>query len=150
MPLPRWFAERVEPTAPDAELRVSTIELFFDLVFVFTITQLTSLLVDDFTRQDGEGFTGQGTVQAVLIFGLLWWMYSGYAWLTNTVPPEHAARRVLILGGMAGFLIMALAIPRAFRAAAWRSPSAISSSCSSTAGSISRRRPPSPGSCRST
>ncbi|MEU7884524.1 low temperature requirement protein A [Microbispora bryophytorum] len=114
MHLPRWFAERVEPTAPDAELRVSTIELFFDLVFVFTITQLTSLLVGDFTRQDGEGFAGQGTVQAVLIFGLLWWMYSGYAWLTNTVPPERAARRVLILCGMAGFLIMALAIPRTF------------------------------------
>ncbi|KAA9380904.1 low temperature requirement protein A [Microbispora cellulosiformans] len=114
MPLPRWFAERVEPTAPDAELRVSTVELFFDLVFVFTITQLTSLVVGDFTRQDGEGFAGQGTVQAVLIFGLLWWMYSGYAWLTNTVPPERTARRVLILCGMAGFLIMALAIPHAF------------------------------------
>lgn len=114
MPLPRWFSERLEPTSPDAELRVSTIELFFDLVFVFTVTQLTSLLVGDFTRPDGQGFAGQGTLQALLIFGLLWWMYSGYAWLTNTVPPERAARRVLILCGMAGFLIMALAIPHAF------------------------------------
>ncbi|MEW9529965.1 low temperature requirement protein A [Microbispora sp. NPDC049125] len=114
MPLPRWFAERLAPTSPEEELRVSTVELFFDLVFVFTVTQLTSLLVSDFTRPAGGGFTGQGTLQALLIFGVLWWMYSGYAWLTNTVPPHRPARRVLILCGMAGFMIMALAIPDAF------------------------------------
>jgi low temperature requirement protein LtrA len=41
-------------------------------------------------------------------------MYGGYAWLTNAVPPEGLTRRLLLLGGMAGFLILALAIPRAF------------------------------------
>jgi low temperature requirement protein LtrA len=85
---------------------VSTIELFFDLVFVFTITQLTSLLVAD--------PTGLGVARVALIFGNVWWMYGGYAWLTNAVPPIASARRLLMLVGMAGFLIVALAIPRAF------------------------------------
>jgi low temperature requirement protein LtrA len=116
MRLPTWFAEKVEPTSPENELRVSTIELFFDLVFVFTVTQLTTLVVGDFTERapGAHHFTGQGVVQTLLIFGVLWWMYAGYAWLTNAVPPERPARRALILGGMAGFLIMALAIPSAF------------------------------------
>ncbi|GAA1294488.1 hypothetical protein Psi02_41480 [Planotetraspora silvatica] len=116
MRLPTWFAEKVEPTSPENELRVSTIELFFDLVFVFTVTQLTTLVVGDFTERapGAHHFTGQGVVQTLLIFGVLWWMYAGYAWLTNAVPPERPARRVLILCGMAGFLIMALAVPSAF------------------------------------
>ncbi|GII54840.1 low temperature requirement protein A [Planotetraspora thailandica] len=116
MRLPLWFAERAEPASPESELRVSTIELFFDLVFVFTVTQLTTLVVGDFTapRTGAHHFAGQGAVQTLLIFGVLWWMYAGYAWLTNAIPPRRTARRVLILCGMAGFLIMALAIPTAF------------------------------------
>ncbi|GAA0364681.1 low temperature requirement protein A [Microbispora corallina] len=113
MRLPTWFAERHDPVAADSELRVSSVELFFDLVFVFTVTQLTSLLVGDFGAEAGH-LPGLGTLQAVLVFGVLWWMYSGYAWLTNTIPPSRPARRVLILTGMAGFLVMALAIPHAF------------------------------------
>ncbi len=90
----------------DDDVRVSTIELFFDLVFVFTITQLTSLLVAE--------PTGVGVVRVVLIFGNVWWMYGGYAWLTNAVPPREPVLRLLMLVGMAGFLIVALAIPDAF------------------------------------
>lgn len=88
------------------DIRVSSVELFFDLVFVFAITQLTTLLAQDPTII--------GLVRAVLIFGNIWWMYGGYAWLTNAVPPREPALRLLILIGMAGFLIVALAIPRAF------------------------------------
>ncbi|HEV8648463.1 MAG TPA: low temperature requirement protein A, partial [Actinomycetes bacterium] len=83
-----------------------TIELFFDLVFVFAITQLTSLLAGDPTA------VGLGRV--ALIFGNLWWMYGGYAWLTNAVPPRALMLRLLVLVGMAGFLVVALAIPDAF------------------------------------
>ncbi|MGW4636994.1 low temperature requirement protein A [Sphaerisporangium sp. NPDC004334] len=123
MRLPGWFAERVEPTSPHQELRVSTLELFFDLVFVFTVTQLTTLLVDGFApqapAQTAHGGPVEGAVRVLLVFGVIWWMYSGYAWLTNTVPPARPARRVLILLGMAGFLIMALAIPRAFDGGGW-------------------------------
>jgi low temperature requirement protein LtrA len=90
----------------DEDARVSTIELFFDLVFVFTITQLTSLLV-------GEP-NGTGVARVALIFGNVWWMYGGYAWLTNAVPPREPVVRLLMLVGMAGFLVVALAIPDAF------------------------------------
>jgi low temperature requirement protein LtrA len=90
----------------DETVRVSTLELFFDLVFVFTITQLTTVLVDEPTVR--------GVAQVVLMLGVIWWMYGGYAWLTNAVPPTSADRRVLLLGGMSAFLIVALAIPRAF------------------------------------
>jgi low temperature requirement protein LtrA len=90
----------------DEPARVSTLELFFDLVFVFTITQLTTVLVDEPTVR--------GVAQVVLMLGVIWWMYGGYAWLTNAVAPASTARRFLLLGGMAGFLVMALAIPSAF------------------------------------
>jgi len=88
------------------EIRVSTVELFFDLVFVFTITQLTSLLVRDPTVI--------GLARVALVFGNVWWMYGGYAWLTNAVPPRDLVLRLLVLAGMAGFLVVALAIPDAF------------------------------------
>ncbi|WP_214412473.1 low temperature requirement protein A [Sphaerisporangium fuscum] len=123
MQLPGWFAERVEPTPPEQELRVSTLELFFDLVFVFTVTQLTTLLVDGFADDQaashGQAAPAEGALRALLVFGVIWWMYSGYAWLTNTVPPVRPARRILILLGMAGFLLMALAIPTAFDGGGW-------------------------------
>jgi len=90
----------------DQPLRVSTLELFFDLVFVFTITQLTGLLSRDLTPT--------GALRVVLIFGVLWWMYGGYAWLTNARTPAQLPERLLLLLGMAGFLVIGLAIPQAF------------------------------------
>jgi low temperature requirement protein LtrA len=93
----------------DAPVRVSTLELFFDLVFVFTITQLTAVI--------GGHTNASGLVRAVLMLGLIWWMYGAYAWLTNSVAPDSAPRRLLLLGGMAGFFVQALAIPTAFSGA---------------------------------
>jgi low temperature requirement protein LtrA len=90
----------------DQPLRVSTLELFFDLVFVFAITQLTGILSHDVTIADG--------FRVLLVFGALWWMYGGYVWLSNARTPTRAPERLLMLLGMAGFLIMALAIPEAF------------------------------------
>src|SRR2546428_12537406 len=95
-------------TVVASEPRVSSLELFFDLVFVFTITQLTSLLLRDPTLG--------GLLQMVLLFGNVWWMYGGYAWLTNAVPPRELGVRLLLLVGMSGFLLIALAIPTAFGA----------------------------------
>jgi low temperature requirement protein LtrA len=86
--------------------RVSTLELFFDLVFVFTITQLTAVLSDD--------PTWRGLLRVVLMLGVIYWMYGGYVWLTNAVAPDRAARRLVLLGGMAGYLVLALTIPQAF------------------------------------
>jgi low temperature requirement protein LtrA len=94
------------PERVEGAERVSTLELFFDLVFVFTITQLTAVLSDD--------PTARGLLRVVLMLGVIYYMYGGYAWLTNAVAPDRAARRLLLLGGMAGFLVLALAVPRAF------------------------------------
>jgi low temperature requirement protein LtrA len=85
---------------------VSTLELFFDLVFVFTITQLTALLLDD--------LSWHGVLGVLIVLVMVWWMYSGYAWLTNAVPPDRPSRRLPLLVGMAGFLVISLAIPDAF------------------------------------
>jgi low temperature requirement protein LtrA len=85
---------------------VTTLELFFDLVFAFTLTQLATLLASGFTAADGA--------RVLLIFGLLWWMYEGYAWLTDARPPVRTAERLLLLVGMAGFLVIGLAIPHGF------------------------------------
>ncbi len=96
---------------PAPAVRVSTLELFFDLVFVFVITQLTSLLAAHLD-------VGR-LLDVLLILGVTWWMYSGYAWLTNAVAPDSTTRRTLLLTGMAGFLLMALAIPHAFAEDGW-------------------------------
>ena len=93
------------------DVRVSTLELFFDLVFVFTITQLAETLAGHLT----VGTLGN----VLLILFVVWWMYSGYAWLTNAVAPDSTTRRTLLLTGMAGFLLMALAIPEAFGEYGW-------------------------------
>ena len=91
---------------PAASERVSTLELFFDLVFVFVITQVAHLVTA------GHGVTG--LLQAALVLLVTWWMYGGYAWLTNNVGTRSPLARLLLLCGMAGFLVMALSAPRAF------------------------------------
>jgi low temperature requirement protein LtrA len=88
------------------ELRVSTLEIFFDLVFAFTLTQLTSVLA--------ARVSWLAVLKVLLIFGLLWWMYGAYAWLTNSRPPVHTVERIGLLAGMAGFLIVGIAIPHGF------------------------------------
>ncbi|WP_324192929.1 low temperature requirement protein A [Nocardia transvalensis] len=94
------------PDAEGGQMRASTLELFFDLVFVFTVTQLTHA----FTEHPGWPALGR----VVLVFALTWWMYSGYVWLTNEVAPTSTARRTGLLVGMFGFLVIAVAIPGAF------------------------------------
>ncbi len=89
------------------ESRVTSLELFFDLVFVFTLTQLTALL--------SASLSWESLLQAFLIFVILFWMYGGYVWLTNSVPPETPGRQLLLIAGMAAFLICALAIPTTFQ-----------------------------------
>jgi low temperature requirement protein LtrA len=96
----------VPEPARDEVVRVSTLELFFDLVFVFTLTQLTAVLTDE--------DSWRGLAQIVLMLGVIWWMYGGYAWLTNAVAPDRPVRRLILLAGMASYLVLALSIPDAF------------------------------------
>lgn len=91
----------------DEPMRVSTIESFFDLVFVFTITQLTHLVEQARRPLD--------FLLALLVLMLIWWMYDGYTWLTNTTGAGRRMRLVLI-AAMAGFLVMAIALPGVFGA----------------------------------
>ena len=91
---------------PDRTARVSTLELFFDLVFVLTITQLTAVLVD------GGGIAE--IAQVVVMLAVIWWMYDGYAWLTNAIATDHLRHRLLLIGGMGAFLVIAIAVPAAF------------------------------------
>jgi low temperature requirement protein LtrA len=90
------------------EERVTPLELFFDLVFVFAITQVTGMLSAD--------ATWGGLGRALLVLGALWWAWTGYAWLTNTVNPDEGAVRLAILGAMGALLVVALAVPTAFGA----------------------------------
>jgi low temperature requirement protein LtrA len=96
----------VTATRSDVIERVSTLELFFDLVFVFTITQLTAVLAHDPDLMH--------LLRVAVMLAIIFWMYGGYAWLTNAVAPNTAARRLVLLGGMAGFLLLSLAVPEAF------------------------------------
>ena len=91
---------------PERSVRVSTLELFFDLVFVFTITQLTGVLVG--------GGGAEALIQVIVMLLLIWWMYDGYAWLTNAIATDRLRFRLLLIGGMGGFLVIALAVPDAY------------------------------------
>jgi len=95
--------------AGDQPIRVTTLELFFDLIFAFTLTQLAVVLTPGKTH-----VWATSVLRVLLIFGLLWWMYGGYAWLTNTRSPARNPERLLLVFGMTGFLIVGLAIPQAF------------------------------------
>jgi low temperature requirement protein LtrA len=93
-------------TTTTPEARVSTLELFFDLVFVFGFTQITGALADE--------PTAVGIGRAVMLFAVLWWAWGAYAWLTNAVPTGETAPRLVVLAAMAAMLVTALAVPTAW------------------------------------
>ena len=88
------------------EARVTPLELFFDLVFVLALTQCTALM--------SHYPTWQGLAQGMLVLGVMWWSWVGYAWLTSVVDPEEGAVRLAMFAAMAAFLVVALCVPGAF------------------------------------
>jgi low temperature requirement protein LtrA len=86
--------------------RVTPLELFFDLVFVLALTQCTALMAST--------PSWEGLAQGLLVLGVLWWSWVGYAWLTSVVDPEEGAVRIAIFAAMAAFLVAALCVPQAF------------------------------------
>jgi low temperature requirement protein LtrA len=86
--------------------RVTPLELFFDLVFVLALTQCTALMAAQ--------PTWEGVGKGLLVLGVLWWSWVGYAWLTSVVDPEEGAVRLVIFAAMAAFLVAALCVPEAF------------------------------------
>ena len=91
---------------PRSEERVTPLELFFDLVFVLALTQCTALMADN----PSWGGVGKG----LLVLGLMWWSWVGYAWLTSVVNPEEGSIRFAIFAAMAAMLVVALCVPEAF------------------------------------
>jgi low temperature requirement protein LtrA len=86
--------------------RVTPLELFFDLVFVLALTQCTQLMYDH--------PTWEGLEQGVLVLGVLWWSWTGYAWLTSVVDPEEGAVRIAMFAAMGALLVVAICVPEAF------------------------------------
>jgi low temperature requirement protein LtrA len=88
------------------EGRVTPLELFFDLVFVLALTQCTALMADK--------PTWEGLAQGILVLGVLWWSWVGYAWLTSVVDPEEGVVRFAMFAAMGALLVVALCVPEAF------------------------------------
>jgi low temperature requirement protein LtrA len=98
--------ETLEPTAAEEQKRTGYLELFFDLVFVFAFTQVTTMVVED-TSAAGLG-------RAALVFALVWWAWSAYTWLTNAIDVESVATRLFVFGAMVATFFLAIAVPDAF------------------------------------
>lgn len=92
-------------TTPEETLGVSTLELFFDLVFVFVVTQLSAVL---------EGSGARGPAYAALELLAVYWMYTGFSWLANVLGEQMWRQRVALLSGMVAFFLVALGVPGAF------------------------------------
>src|SRR4051812_27024793 len=88
------------------EERVTALELLFDLVFVVATTECTSLMAAH------PSWTG--LLEGLLVLGVLWWSWVGYAWLTSTVNPEEGSVRLVMFAAMAAALVAALCVPHAF------------------------------------
>jgi low temperature requirement protein LtrA len=88
------------------EERVSPLELFFDLVFVLSFTQVTLKMADN----PGWESLGEG----LLILAAVWWAWCAYGWLTNSIDPDETVNRVCIFAAMGAMLVVSLSIPDAF------------------------------------
>ncbi len=95
---------RIQAVTEDA--RVTPIELFFDLVFVFSLTQVTALM--------SHNLTGQGIVRGMLVLCLLWWCWVGFAWVGNVLRADEGVGRVAMFGSMGAMFVLALCVPEAF------------------------------------
>ncbi|MBZ9637868.1 low temperature requirement protein A [Streptomyces sp. PSKA30] len=102
-----WASERTQG-------RVTPTELFFDLVFVFFVTQVTHAV---------ESHPGwEGLLKGLFPMVIVWWMFSGFGWLTNAVRPDAVPVRLLLMLAMTGFFIMGLDVPYAFAPEGWAFP----------------------------
>jgi len=90
----------------ETEHPVTPLELFFDLVFVFALTQVTGFMSDD--------PTWAGVGKGMLILAALWWTWGAYAWLTNEIDPDEGSARLAVFGAMGALFVAALAVPHAF------------------------------------
>src|SRR5437762_3311661 len=103
--MPRLVRASFTRTA-GVEQRTTTVELFYDLVFVFAVTQVSHLLLDN--------LTWEGAGRAALVLLVVWWSWNYTTWVTNELDPESTVVRLLLIALMLASLLMAIAIPDAF------------------------------------
>jgi low temperature requirement protein LtrA len=96
------------PVVPHQHSRVTYVELFFDLVFVFAVTQISHTLLAHFTLL--------GALQVTLLFLAVWWVWVFTSWVTNWLNPEKTPVRLLLFAMMLGGLVLSTSIPAAFEA----------------------------------
>jgi low temperature requirement protein LtrA len=94
------------PGGEEVEQRTTSLELFYDLVFVFAITQISHLLLGH--------LSWEGAGQSALLLLVVWWSWNYTAWVTNELDPESPVVRLVMIGLMLASLMMAVAIPHAF------------------------------------
>jgi len=94
------------PRDSGQEQRATTLELFYDLVFVFAITQVSHLLLED--------LSWRGAGRALLVLLVVWWAWNYTTWVTNELDPESTVVRLVLIAVMLASLLMAVAIPDAF------------------------------------
>jgi low temperature requirement protein LtrA len=88
------------------EAKVTPLELFFDLVFVYALTQVTALMATD--------LSGRRVLEGMIVLALIWWCWVGYSWLGNVAQADEGWTRGAFIGVMATMFVAALAIPEAF------------------------------------
>ena len=96
------------PIVPHQHSRVTYVELFFDLVFVFAVTQISHTLMAHFTLL--------GALQVTVLFLAVWWVWVFTSWITNWLNPEKTPVRLLLFAMMLGGLVLSTSIPAAFEA----------------------------------
>lgn len=94
------------PNVAGGTSRVTTFELFFDLVYVFAFTQVSRLMA--------ETHSAIGIAQALIVLLLLWWTWVGFSWISNAAPADQPFVRTVITAAMIAVFIAALTIPEAY------------------------------------
>jgi len=100
----RSVSDSAQPAAP--ERKVTALELFFDLVFVFALTQVTALMAAD--------PTWLGLLRGMAVLTVLWWAWVAYVWIGTTTDADDGLARIVMLAAMGAMFLTALAAPGAF------------------------------------
>ncbi|WP_255511649.1 low temperature requirement protein A [Mitsuaria sp. TWR114] len=96
---------------PHGHAKVSFVELFFDLVFVFAVTQLSHTLIGHFAH---DGVTLRGAAQTGFLMLAVWWVWIFTSWVTNWLDPERLPVRLCLFAMMLAGLLMSVSLPQAF------------------------------------
>jgi low temperature requirement protein LtrA len=112
----RTFAVPLTGRSPEEAHRTATpLELFFDLVFVVAVAHVSSELHHGLV----EGNIGRTVFQYVFVFGAIWWAWIGFTWFASGYDTDDVAYRLIIFVQLAGALVLAAGVPRAFEQSDW-------------------------------